>query len=78
MRRKIRKKAGKFIMQNRSPKTMILKLSDADEEREISFELSFLESLTIQERFQMMHEKNQFINKLLEANGHRKAAGVFK
>lgn len=65
-------------MKNRSNKAKVLKLVSPDEKEEIRFELSFLQSLTIQERFQMMQEKNQLINKLLESNGHRKAAGVFK
>ncbi len=59
-------------------KAKILKLTHHDEDKELRFEIKFLESLTIQERFQMMHEKNQVIKKLLELNGHRKTAGVFK
>ena len=65
-------------MKNKSDKTQILKLTQPDEEKEIRFELSFLESLTIQERFDMMLEKNRLIYKLLESNGHRKTSGVFK
>ena len=68
----------RISMNNRPRKAKVLKLIDHDEKEEIRFELSFLESLTIQERFQMMEEKNQLIIKLLESNGHRKTAGVFK
>lgn len=68
------KKSVKAIIR----KTRVLKLPHPDEEKEIRFELDFMESLTFQERFQMMLEKNKLIKKLLESNGHRKAAGVFK
>jgi hypothetical protein len=39
--------------------TPILKLDDHDEEREIEFELSWLLSLTLQERFQLMFKKRK-------------------
>jgi hypothetical protein len=37
----------------------ILKLDDHDEEKEIEFELSYLLSLTLQERFQLMFKKTK-------------------
>lgn len=66
------------IIEDRSNKAKILKLANHDQEQEIRFELEYLQSLTIQERFRMMREKNKLIHKLLESNGHRRTAGVFK
>jgi hypothetical protein len=50
----------------------ILKLDDHDEEKEIEFELSWLLSLTLQERFQLMFRKTKELIELLERNGHRR------
>ena len=38
-------------------KTKILKLTEHDEQLEIEFELEFLNSLSVQERFQLLEEK---------------------
>jgi len=56
----------------------ILKLDDHDEEKEIEFELSYLLSLTLQERFQLMFKKSKELIDLLEKNGHRRPDGIFK
>jgi len=50
----------------------ILKLDDHDEKKEIEFELSYLLSLTLQERFQLMFKKSKELIDLLEKNGHRR------
>lgn len=56
----------------------ILKLSKADEEREIEFELAFLARLTVRQRFQMMFTKSQEMTELLRRREHRKAAQIIK
>lgn len=50
----------------------VLKLTDQDEDKEIDFELEWLLSLTVQERFQLMIQRTRELNELLERNGHRK------
>jgi len=49
-----------------------LKLDEPNEEREIEFELSWLLSLSTQERFDLMLKKSKELVALLEANGHRR------
>ncbi len=57
----------------------ILKLSKAHERQEIDFELDYLMSLTIHERFQMMLQKNREIVSLLKRRyGNQKATEVIK
>jgi len=56
----------------------ILKLDDHDEEKEIEFELSWLLSLTLQERFQLMFKKTKELIELLERNGHRRPDQIIK
>lgn len=56
----------------------ILKLADHDEEKEIEFELSWLLSLTLQERFQLMLKKTKELIELLERNGHRRPDQIIK
>ncbi len=56
----------------------ILKLNDHDEEEEIEFELSYLLSLTLQERFQLMFKKTKELLDLLEKNGHRRPDQIIK
>ena len=58
--------------------THILKLDDHDEEREIDFEISWLLSLTIQERFQLMFIKSKEVIDLLEKNGHGRPSQIIK
>ena len=59
-------------------KNTILKLSESDEEKEIQFELDYLFSLTVQERFQMMMNRNRELLDILEKNGHRKTSEIIK
>jgi hypothetical protein len=56
----------------------ILKLADHDEEKEIEFELSWLLSLTLQERFKLMFRKTKELIELLERNGHRRPDQIIK
>ena len=56
----------------------VLKLDDHDEQKEIEFELSWLASLTLQERFQLMFQKTRELIELLEKNGHRKPTQIIK
>ena len=59
-------------------KKTILKLTDHDEEKEITFELNYLLSLSIRERFQLMFNRNRELINLLEKNGHRRSPEIVK
>ena len=59
-------------------KKTILKLTDHDEEKEIIFELDYLFSLSIRERFQLMFNRNRELINLLEKNGHRRTSDIIK
>ena len=56
----------------------ILKLSKANEDKEIDFELNYLASLTVGERFQMMLQKNQEMISLLKRYGSQRTTEVIK
>jgi hypothetical protein len=56
----------------------ILILKDHSEVDEIDFELDYLLSLSISERFNLMENKNKEINRLLEQNGHRRPSEIIK
>jgi hypothetical protein len=58
--------------------TPILKLDDHNEDQEIEFELSWLLSLSLQQRFQLMFKRTRQLIELLERNGHGRPDGVFK
>ena len=59
-------------------KTAILKLKEDDHEREIEFELDYLLSLSIDQRFNLMFEKSRLIKQLLKKNGHGKPDKIIK
>ena len=59
-------------------KNTILKLTEYDEEKEIIFELNYLLSLSIRERFQLMFNRNRELINLLEKNGHRRSPEIVK
>lgn len=59
-------------------KNTILKLTDHDEEKEIIFELKYLLSLSIRERFQLMFNRNRELINLFKKNGHRKTPEIIK
>jgi hypothetical protein len=56
----------------------VLKLDEHNEEKEIEFELSYLLSLTVQERFLLMFKKTRELIDLLERNGHRRPDQIIK
>ena len=53
-------------------------MKDHDEDAEIAFELQFLLSLSISQRFKLMENKSNEMKKLLYAHGHRKTSGIIK
>lgn len=57
---------------------MILLLEKDNEKKEMDFELEYLLSLTVKERFLLMQKKSREMRDLLEQNGHRKAAEILK
>jgi len=55
-----------------------LKLNEHDEEKEIEFELSWLPSLSTEQRFELMFKKSRELVALLKANGHRRSPEIIK
>jgi len=58
--------------------TQILKLSRHNARKEIEFELKYLESLSVRQRFKMMFKKTKEIVNLLEKSGHRRPFEIIK
>jgi hypothetical protein len=56
----------------------ILVLKKEDQNRKIEFELDYLSSLSLRDRFAMMFAKNHELKISLENNGHRKSPSVIK
>jgi hypothetical protein len=56
----------------------VLKLEKDDENREIDFELSYLKSLTIKERFLLMEKKSDEMKKMMAKHGYRKSTEIVK
>jgi len=56
----------------------ILKLSQADEERELEFELNYLASLTFEERLKMMKQKSREMLRQMVEHGHRRPFEILK
>ncbi len=56
----------------------ILKLSQADEEKELEFELNYLASLTFEERLQMMKQKSREMLRQMVEHGHRRPFEILK
>ena len=56
----------------------ILKLDRHDEDKEIEFELNYLSSLTIKQRFSMMFKKTDEMRSLLKNHGNRKNTQIIK
>ena len=54
----------------------ILVVADDDPELELAFELAFLGSLTIQERFNLMFRRSREMLELLRRHGHREPAAI--
>jgi len=63
-----------------NPATRILKVSpiESSEERELAFELDFLASLTVEERFQLMFDRSREMAEMLRAHGHAEASSIVK
>ena len=59
-------------------RTMLLKLAEHDEERELEFELDFQATLTVRERFRHMERFSNELRRLMEANGFRESPGIVK
>lgn len=62
----------------RLEKKGILILRKGDEKREIEFELDYLTSLSLQDRFALMLNKSRELKINLEKNGHRTAPAIIK
>jgi hypothetical protein len=56
----------------------ILKLSQADEAKELEFELDYLASLTFEERLKMMRQKSREMLRQMIEHGHRRPFEVVK
>lgn len=56
----------------------ILVLKKADEKREIEFELEYLSSLNLQDRFALMLTKSRELKINLAKNGHRATPSITK
>ena len=57
---------------------MILKLDKHNRAKEIEFELKYLSTLSVKERFNLMLKKTKEIVSLLEKSGHRKSFEIIK
>ena len=57
---------------------MILKLDKHNRTKEIEFELKYLSTLSVKERFNLMLKKSKEIICLLEKSGHRKPFEIIK
>jgi hypothetical protein len=56
----------------------ILVLRDSDEKKEIEFELRYLSSLSLEQRFSLMQKKTLELKSNLEKNGHRRTSQIIK
>jgi hypothetical protein len=56
----------------------VLLMKSHDEEKEIEFELQYLLSLSVQERFELMERKSRELKNLLYANGYRRTPEIIK
>lgn len=65
-------------MADDSMTTGILILAEDDADAELAFELAYLRSLTVQERFTLMFRRSREIAEVLIRNGHREPAAIFE
>jgi hypothetical protein len=56
----------------------ILKLSDGDEEQELQFDLEYLRSLTVEQRFEAVLSQSEIVVQMLLDRGHLKPAEIVK
>ena len=57
---------------------MLLKLAKDDPQRELDFELDFLLSLTVRQRFEMMKRRSRELMRILIRRGHRELFEIIK
>ena len=57
---------------------MILKLSRNNPKKELDFEIQYLSSLSVKQRFEMMLKKSREIVALLENSGHENILRLLK
>ena len=62
----------------RLEKKGLIVLGKDDEKRELEFELNYLTSLSLQDRFALMLKKSRELKTNLEKNGHRTAPAIIK
>ncbi|MDI6739378.1 MAG: hypothetical protein QME74_03330, partial [Candidatus Edwardsbacteria bacterium] len=58
--------------------TKILKLSSDSPDEELAFELQFMKSLSIQQRFDMMVQRSREIKEMMIANGSLRPVEIVK
>ena len=63
---------------NRLKKRGILVLRKPDRKREIEFELQYLASLSLNQRFSLMLQKSKELKTNLINNGHRETSAIIK
>jgi hypothetical protein len=51
---------------------------EQDEEQELEFELDYLATLTVQQRFEMMFRRSRQLREMLERRGYRRTSGIIK
>jgi hypothetical protein len=51
---------------------------EQDEDRELEFELDYLATLTVQQRFEMMFRRSRQLHEMLEKYGHRRTSEIFE
>lgn len=56
----------------------VLQMDAHDEDKELDFELDYLQSLTTQQRFELMFRKSKEIVEVLIRNGHREPTAITK
>ena len=57
---------------------MILKLSRNNPKKELDFEIQYLSSLSVKQRFEMMLKKSREMVALLEKSGHLRPFEIIK
>ena len=56
----------------------VLKLTNHNPKKEIEFELKFLRSLSVKDRFKLMFKKTEEALELLRKSGHRRPSQIIK
>jgi len=51
---------------------------EQDEERELEFELDYLATLTVEQRFEMMFRRSRQLQEMLEQHGHQRPFEIVK